>query len=741
MRESRSARGRDAGGWTAPELGPGLQVSHGHPEYPLGYSERRSDATLSSTAHCDVACPLQASGSGLTKHFGKLVAVRDLTPRSRRGRGLRVPGAEWRGQDDHHPHADRPGAADQRLGAGRRLRRRARAARGQAPGRLSGRNAVSVRQTQRARVPGVHGRAVRGAAGAGSAARRAPAQPVRAGRQGRRPGRDLLARHAPEAGAGRGACCTSRRCCSWTSRRRASTRAARGWSKTCWWRWSSAGTPCFCRRTCSRSPSTCAIASASSTTARSSPPAPWTSSATRPTREADSLEDIFLQLTGGSEERELAAYLRDDVSSRCLRPAAAASACGCSGTAWRAGRGACGGWSARCWRWSFTRRLRRPGRLERRACWSSASRAIDPRRGHRRAAGAAARRVRADAGHQPEQRLPPSVHGRRPGVAAGRAGPGAQPVLAEGLRDLARLAARAAVPGARRCIGFGQTLRLPLVVLPAGGAGRPGAHAGRHARSAPSLTLALARVRFGESILGLSRLLAILLFLPIGVLGRAGAGLRSRTGSRCSSARTTSTRRRRRCASFGPPPAWAPTTWAAHVLLGDEAALAVAGLAGGRRASCSSRRAARLRRPVSGRLGAGALRRPQARAVRCASAGRLPRRCAGRADPRPAAEGLAHAACATRAGGRARWSAWSRSACRPWSLFAGDPFARAGARAALLARRCCRCRTWRTCSAASKAPRRWPTRAATSRCCAPRRSAWAAFCSPKCWAGWCWSWR
>jgi ABC-2 type transport system ATP-binding protein len=28
-------------------------------------------------------------------------------------------------------------------------------------------------------------------------------------------------------------------------------------------------------------------------------------------REGDSLEDIFLQMTGGSEERELAAYLRD----------------------------------------------------------------------------------------------------------------------------------------------------------------------------------------------------------------------------------------------------------------------------------------------------------------------------------------------------------------------------------------------------------------------------------------------
>jgi len=30
-----------------------------------------------------------------------------------------------------------------------------------------------------------------------------------------------------------------------------------------------------------------------------------------PTGQAASLEDVFLQLTGGTEERELAAYLRD----------------------------------------------------------------------------------------------------------------------------------------------------------------------------------------------------------------------------------------------------------------------------------------------------------------------------------------------------------------------------------------------------------------------------------------------
>ena len=75
-------------------------------------------------------------------------------------------------------------------------------------------------------------------------------------------------------------------------------------------RWSSAGTPSFCRRTCSRSPSTCAIASASSTTASVIATGTLDELRHQAQREAYSLEDIFLQLTGGSEERELAAYLR-----------------------------------------------------------------------------------------------------------------------------------------------------------------------------------------------------------------------------------------------------------------------------------------------------------------------------------------------------------------------------------------------------------------------------------------------
>ncbi len=91
------------------------------------------------------------------------------------------------------------------------------------------------------------------------------------------------------------------------------------------------------------------------------------------------------------------------------------------------------------------------------------------------------------------------------------------------------------------------------------------------------LTLALARVRLGDSILGVSRLLAILLFLPIGVLGVPALGFgRNRfsllLGQDNVQAAASTLR------AIGPPPAWAPTTWAAHVLLGDEAAWLSLGL-------------------------------------------------------------------------------------------------------------------------------------------------------------------
>src|SRR4029077_9361766 len=64
---------------------------------------------------------------------------------------------------------------------------------------------------------------------------------------------------------------------------------------------------------------------------------------------------------------------------------------------------------------------------------------------------------------------------------------------------------------------------------------------------------------------------AILLFLPIGFLGIPAFGFgRGRASlflpqSEINTATTS-------LQSLGAPPTWAPTTWAAHLLLGDEAA-------------------------------------------------------------------------------------------------------------------------------------------------------------------------
>lgn len=124
--------------------------------------------------------------------------------------------------------------------------------------------------------------------------------------------------------------------------------------------------------------------------------------------------------------------------------------------------------------------------------------------------------------------------------------------------------------------GFGQSLRLPLTYYGLALLVGLGLTLAATALGA-MLVLALARVRLGDSILGVSRLLAILLFLPIGVLGVPALGFgRNRfsllLGQDNVQAAASTLR------AIGPPPAWAPTTWAAHVLLGDEAAWLSLGL-------------------------------------------------------------------------------------------------------------------------------------------------------------------
>ena len=96
--------------------------------------------------------------------------------------------------------------------------------------------------------------------------------------------------------------------------------------------------------------------------------------------------------------------------------------------------------------------------------------------------------------------------------------------------------------------------------------------------AAALLTLLLARVRFGESILGVARLATLLFFLPVGILGvpAVGFGGRSRVSLLVSQGNIQSLADSLR--DIGPPPTWAPTTWATHLLLGDDSAFVSAGL-------------------------------------------------------------------------------------------------------------------------------------------------------------------
>ncbi len=86
-----------------------------------------------------------------------------------------------------------------------------------------------------------------------------------------------------------------------------------------------------------------------------------------------------------------------------------------------------------------------------------------------------------------------------------------------------------------------------------------------------TLTLGLAHVRFGQSILGLSRVWALAVFLPIGVLGVPAFGL-GRSGFSLFLGQGSIDAAAASLRGLGAPPTWAPSTWAAHLLLLDDAA-------------------------------------------------------------------------------------------------------------------------------------------------------------------------
>jgi hypothetical protein len=124
--------------------------------------------------------------------------------------------------------------------------------------------------------------------------------------------------------------------------------------------------------------------------------------------------------------------------------------------------------------------------------------------------------------------------------------------------------------------GFGQSLRLPptyygLAVLVGLGLTLAATTLG------VMLTLGLARVRFGDSVLRLSRIVVLLLFVPIGAVGVSSLGF-GRNRFPLLPGQDTIQSAAATLRALGPPPVWAPTTWAAHVLLGDEAALLSLGL-------------------------------------------------------------------------------------------------------------------------------------------------------------------
>jgi ABC-2 type transport system permease protein len=125
-------------------------------------------------------------------------------------------------------------------------------------------------------------------------------------------------------------------------------------------------------------------------------------------------------------------------------------------------------------------------------------------------------------------------------------------------------------------IGYGAALRLPLpyfgtavvlaLLLTLGGT-----------LAGMCLTLLLAHVRFGGSLLGMSRLLSILLFLPVGVLGVPALAVgrsRSFPGIGTDNLQTAAATLR----ELGPPPEWSPATWGMHLLLADDSAVLSGGL-------------------------------------------------------------------------------------------------------------------------------------------------------------------
>ena len=159
------------------------------------------------------------------------------------------------------------------------------------------------------------------------------------------------------------------------------------------------------------------------------------------------------------------------------------------------------------------------------------------------------------------------VHGGDQELLMKAPGSTARPGRAEGGRNVARATRRVpadcgtdrlragAAPAADHVLAVTVALTLTVVAATVGA----------------GVTLLFSRVRFGASLLGISRLVTVLLLVPAGVLGIPALG-----GGRSRALPTLSPDDIQNVAAtlreLGPPPAWAPTTWAMHVLLFDDSA-------------------------------------------------------------------------------------------------------------------------------------------------------------------------
>ena len=133
---------------------------------------------------------------GLTKTYGRAIAVDHISFSVERGEDVRAPRAQRRGQDDHHPDAARIDRNLRRRGARARLQSGARAALGQAPRRLSARHGRLLRSAHRRRQSALH-----------RAADRLSARRAREEDRGRaRPGRALGLRRQSASAPSRAAC-------------------------------------------------------------------------------------------------------------------------------------------------------------------------------------------------------------------------------------------------------------------------------------------------------------------------------------------------------------------------------------------------------------------------------------------------------------------------------------------------------------------------------------------------------